>query len=260
MTLVFGLWLVDAAPWGYGYGEAWVIAAIVLWSSGTAMGARGGNREKATQRAGLPARGGGRRPERRAQGSVCATHSHSSSATASARGDPRGARDHGLEAGRMTVASSAAQRAAPSSSSTSSARSPVRQRARCDDPGVSPRSASRPRTRRLPAASGSGRRSASWSRRGSSCTSGGYWLLGHEGLDERHAGLGTEAGIGSPKSRAALSSSCSLLGWLAIRRPRLGPWLAGSPRSTSRARGRLVLHVGETASREPPDTDPSPTG
>jgi uncharacterized membrane protein len=49
MTLGFGLWLVDAAPWGYGYGQAWVIAAIVLWIVGTAMGARGGNREKATQ-------------------------------------------------------------------------------------------------------------------------------------------------------------------------------------------------------------------
>jgi uncharacterized membrane protein len=48
MTLVFGLWLVDAAPWGYGYGQGWVIAAIVLWVVGNAMGGRGGRREKET--------------------------------------------------------------------------------------------------------------------------------------------------------------------------------------------------------------------
>jgi uncharacterized membrane protein len=49
MTLVFGLWLVSEAPWGYGYGQAWVIAAIVLWVVGNAMGGQGGNREKATR-------------------------------------------------------------------------------------------------------------------------------------------------------------------------------------------------------------------
>jgi uncharacterized membrane protein len=49
MTLGFGLWLVDAAPFGYGYGQAWVIASVVLWVVGTAMGGRGGNRERATQ-------------------------------------------------------------------------------------------------------------------------------------------------------------------------------------------------------------------
>ena len=49
MTLGFGLWLVDAAPWGYGYGQAWIITAIVLWIVGNAMGGQGGSREKATQ-------------------------------------------------------------------------------------------------------------------------------------------------------------------------------------------------------------------
>jgi uncharacterized membrane protein len=49
MTLVFGLWLVEEAPWGYGYGQAWVIAAIVLWVVGNTMAGRGGNREKATR-------------------------------------------------------------------------------------------------------------------------------------------------------------------------------------------------------------------
>jgi uncharacterized membrane protein len=49
MTLVFGLWLVSEAPWGYSYGQAWVIAAIVLWALGAAMGGQGGSREKRTQ-------------------------------------------------------------------------------------------------------------------------------------------------------------------------------------------------------------------
>ena len=40
---------MDAAPWGYGYGQAWVIAAIVLWFVGNAMGGQGGTREKATR-------------------------------------------------------------------------------------------------------------------------------------------------------------------------------------------------------------------
>ena len=49
MTLVFGLWLVSEAPRGYGYGQAWVIAAIVLWIVGNAIGGQGGSREKATR-------------------------------------------------------------------------------------------------------------------------------------------------------------------------------------------------------------------
>jgi uncharacterized membrane protein len=48
-TLVFGLWLVSEAPFGYSYGQAWVIAAIVLWVVGQAMGGQGGNREKRTR-------------------------------------------------------------------------------------------------------------------------------------------------------------------------------------------------------------------
>ena len=31
LTLVIGLWLVHEAPFSYGYGDAWVIVAIVLW-------------------------------------------------------------------------------------------------------------------------------------------------------------------------------------------------------------------------------------
>ena len=49
LTLIFGLWLVEEAPWGYGFGQAWVIAAIVLWVLATAMGGQGGKREAATR-------------------------------------------------------------------------------------------------------------------------------------------------------------------------------------------------------------------
>jgi len=49
MTLGFGLWLVSEAPFGYGYGQAWVITALVLWVVGNAMGGQGGSREKATR-------------------------------------------------------------------------------------------------------------------------------------------------------------------------------------------------------------------
>ena len=31
LTLAIGLWLVHEAPFSYGYGDTWVIAAIVLW-------------------------------------------------------------------------------------------------------------------------------------------------------------------------------------------------------------------------------------
>ena len=40
LTLGFGLWLVDDA--GYGYGDGWVVAAIVLWVVGNALGGAGG--------------------------------------------------------------------------------------------------------------------------------------------------------------------------------------------------------------------------
>ena len=40
LTLGLGLWLADDA--GYGIGEGWVIAAIVLWVVGNALGGAGG--------------------------------------------------------------------------------------------------------------------------------------------------------------------------------------------------------------------------
>jgi uncharacterized membrane protein len=46
MLFVFGLWLVSAAPYGYGFDQAWVIAAIVLFMLANVTGAVGGRREK----------------------------------------------------------------------------------------------------------------------------------------------------------------------------------------------------------------------
>jgi uncharacterized membrane protein len=45
-TLIFGLWLVHESPYGYSYGQTWVIAAVVLWVVSSALGGVGGNREK----------------------------------------------------------------------------------------------------------------------------------------------------------------------------------------------------------------------
>jgi uncharacterized membrane protein len=46
LTLVFGLWLVHAAGQGYSFGDAWVVAAIVLWVAAFALGGAGGAREE----------------------------------------------------------------------------------------------------------------------------------------------------------------------------------------------------------------------
>jgi uncharacterized membrane protein len=40
LVLGFGLWLVDDA--GYGYGDGWVVAVLVLWALSGALGGRGG--------------------------------------------------------------------------------------------------------------------------------------------------------------------------------------------------------------------------
>src|SRR5205823_14746415 len=32
LTLAIGLWLVHESPWNYGYDDAWVIVALVLWA------------------------------------------------------------------------------------------------------------------------------------------------------------------------------------------------------------------------------------
>jgi uncharacterized membrane protein len=48
LAFVFGLWLVHEA--GYGYGDGWVIAAIVLLILGNALGGIGGRRDDRTAR------------------------------------------------------------------------------------------------------------------------------------------------------------------------------------------------------------------
>jgi uncharacterized membrane protein len=47
LTFVFGLWLVHNA--GYGWGETWIVLALVLWVISNAMGGVGGGREKQTR-------------------------------------------------------------------------------------------------------------------------------------------------------------------------------------------------------------------
>jgi uncharacterized membrane protein len=46
LAFVFGLWLVHEA--GYGYGDGWVVAAIVLLILGNALGGVGGRRDDRT--------------------------------------------------------------------------------------------------------------------------------------------------------------------------------------------------------------------
>jgi uncharacterized membrane protein len=49
LTLAIGLWLVHESPWNYGYGDGWVIAAIVLWVIGTGLGNVSGRQERRTR-------------------------------------------------------------------------------------------------------------------------------------------------------------------------------------------------------------------
>ena len=46
-SLVFGLWLVHVA--GYGYGDGWIIGAVVFWLLAGALGGAAGNRDKRTR-------------------------------------------------------------------------------------------------------------------------------------------------------------------------------------------------------------------
>ncbi len=42
LTIVLGLWLVHEA--GYGFGQGWIVASILLWIAGMALGGIGGAR------------------------------------------------------------------------------------------------------------------------------------------------------------------------------------------------------------------------
>src|SRR2546423_12393421 len=46
LTLVIGLWLVHNV--GYGYGQTWIVAAIVLWAVGSALGNIDGKYQRQT--------------------------------------------------------------------------------------------------------------------------------------------------------------------------------------------------------------------
>jgi uncharacterized membrane protein len=48
VALIFGLWLVADLDF-VGWGDAWVIIALVLWIVANALGSSGGRREKATR-------------------------------------------------------------------------------------------------------------------------------------------------------------------------------------------------------------------
>lgn len=67
LTLVIGLWLVHNV--GYGYGETWIVAAIVLWVAGSTLGNIDGKYQRQTgelaQR--LAAEGDAPSPELRAR-------------------------------------------------------------------------------------------------------------------------------------------------------------------------------------------------
>jgi uncharacterized membrane protein len=47
LTLGFGLWLVHRV--GYGWGQTWIVLALVLWVVANALGGIGGGREKQTR-------------------------------------------------------------------------------------------------------------------------------------------------------------------------------------------------------------------
>lgn len=49
LTLALGLWLVHSAGQGYSFGDGWIVAALVLWVAGNALGGAGGSRENATR-------------------------------------------------------------------------------------------------------------------------------------------------------------------------------------------------------------------
>ena len=48
LTLIFGLWLVHNV--GYGYGDGWIVAALVMWFALSALGGFGGRRDRNARR------------------------------------------------------------------------------------------------------------------------------------------------------------------------------------------------------------------
>jgi uncharacterized membrane protein len=48
LTLAIGLWLVHESPWNYGYGDTWVIVALVLWALAGWLGGIDGRYQRQT--------------------------------------------------------------------------------------------------------------------------------------------------------------------------------------------------------------------
>ena len=48
LTLAIGLWLVHESPWNYGYGDSWVVVALVLWALAGGLGGIDGRYQRAT--------------------------------------------------------------------------------------------------------------------------------------------------------------------------------------------------------------------
>ena len=69
LTLAIGLWLVHESPWNYGYGDTWVIVALVLWTLAGALGGIDGRYQRATGELAerLAAEGDAATPELRAR-------------------------------------------------------------------------------------------------------------------------------------------------------------------------------------------------
>ncbi len=67
VALGFGLWLVSDAD--YGWGETWIVLALVLWVAANALGGIGGGRDKRTRELAeqLAAQGDAPSPELRAR-------------------------------------------------------------------------------------------------------------------------------------------------------------------------------------------------
>jgi len=70
LAFVFGLWLVHESPAGYGYGDAWVVAAIVLLILGNALGGYAGSRDGRTAKLAQELVAAGDAPSRELQARV----------------------------------------------------------------------------------------------------------------------------------------------------------------------------------------------
>lgn len=69
LALVFGLWLVHEA--GFGYGDTWIVLALVLFVLGNALGGIGGRRDERTARLARELAASGDAPSAELRARVC---------------------------------------------------------------------------------------------------------------------------------------------------------------------------------------------